>query len=814
MENIEAVVSSLAEIDAPGAVSRLRRHAEDIRANVASQNNDRRLQSLALLERFAFRVPGQALEIVDLFLNEGLEKKPEERQEPFPYLGRTHKDVVEKCLDILAQYQLRYGLFDQCLDTLLKFCRFKAGDSTYNNVREKARGLVTSTAQYNLKVIQPDGHGFLGYKFQKLFAAKIEPMIARNDETLFSLSLSIAEELLGTELEGTYWDYEKVTIRFGPAKYHKDLAGLRKRVVDLLFERIVQEKHEQRRLNIVRTLANAMQFPSRGECSAELELMIMEDANRIIAFYGKLDPSQTNPAVLQEIESQIAFRRRLHSGHKGANKAYASKIHAKCGRILTKLRKDPSYKIYRALVGDEIHLSDEKDGFEKLGIQRKKDIRGYVEAVNHKNLSRWIGLLETAAGTHGLKQDYEFENFRLFGELLGKTKPVLAHRMIGLLLKSDSPMPSFLRNIVLGLRQSNKKGLADLCVKDWLKSKNFELVKIIPDTYWAADQPSVARADVKMFAKLAHLPLGKQKREELDLRLLGNLRWVYKADPELSQGLILSILERLPQNRIPFFADQLMVADRGKLIDIREWSIETLEAIVRQFLRAKDISYHEAEVLAIYGERKPLGLVRFFRKRVGIAEREEQAPIQDRYDAIPFEFVGIAEVLRRHVHYRRVVRKVLMEWLVRGSQSLRWEGKRFLHQLSPTLDDVLAAELLALIKTGRKEAVRAALDVLGCYQGSSIIDVLCQEAIKRSRNSRQVKQRVMGALLATGVVTGRHGFRDVYRERLQRMRKWSRDKNRYVRAFAKEYSAALKETIEHEEERVEEQTMRMRKGVE
>jgi len=464
-------------------------------------------------------------------------------------------------------------------------------------------------------------------------------------------------------------------------------------------------------------------------------------------------------------------------------------------------------------VGDKFHLRNGENDWSKLKRQKEEEISKMVNDIKNKNLLKWAKVLRKVAETYELKQEYEFEHLRLLGHKLGKEKPELAVKIMDILFRQDFELVSFFSDLIIGIRQSQKSYLADSCVKEWLKSGNFVLIKEIPYTYWALDEHMAKTEDVRLFEKLSSLKVSNEQRQELDFRLLRALPWVYNQNPKLSDRLILTILKRLPEGDLSFFADTLMFADHIGRIKVREWSMRTLELIVNEFLRKEILEYRDEEILAVYAEKKPLEIINFFKKRVNKSKKEKKGLLIGRYDAVPYHLGEIAKVLHDHTDYRKVIRKLLREWMLKGDWNLQWEGKHFLSGLSPNLDETLRHELFLLIRSKIKKRVLAALEVLDAYEGSSAIDELCKEAIKITKGAKVITKTVTRVLFQTGVVTGKYGFRDAYQQRLKRMRIWSKDRNKYVKLFAKEFSKFLRKNISREEERVAEETMKMKKGV-
>jgi hypothetical protein len=813
MDKNKSIVSSLAESNTTEATLKLKEYANKILANIADQNNDKRFESLEFLERFAFRVPKESLAIIGLFADEKLEKPSMRYEKPFLFFGHTHKRVLEKCLEILRQYNLRYGFFDECLIILIKFLTFKPKDIVYEDIRKKAREIIIDTANYNLKIIIDY---YQGYKFQNFFVKKVQKWIIDKEDKIFFLAIDIIGKLFEPELEGTYWDNKTVTIKFGPAKYTKGLRKLRQQLIRMIFSRIENEKNRIRKLSLVSVLADATRFPIRGIPSDNLELMIMDNIKMIIHFYNRLNFCKTNPEILQEIEKQVSFEKRRFAEYKRKNKAIATTLYLKAQKLLQKLRKDNFYKVYRNFVGDLTDFWDEKEDYDKININRQQQIEKIINTINTGNISKWAEMIIRISESYGSKQEYEFANLRFFGQKLGETKPEFAFRLINILIKKKFSLKSFYADLLLGIRKTEKISFVYSCIDKWIKVGDFDLIKEIPYSYWCVEEKYIRLKDVNIFEKLARIRLEKEKRFEMDLRILRTLPWIYKIEPRLCDKLLFSILRRLPEKNLSIFSDTMMMAEHRKQIEIKKWPSEVLKNILKEFLNKEKLDYHDEEILSIYAEKDPRGLIDFFRKRMDISrkknKKERGLPIKS-YDAVPFELGKISQAITAHKEYKNVINKILSEWMERKDWQLQWEGKHFIHELSSNLDETLRKELLHKIRGKEKKKIIGALEVLDAYQGSSLIDDLCKEAIKESRGNKNIKNIVGRALYQTGVVTGEYGFRDAYKHKLERIKNWLKDENKHVKNFAREFSDSLKKAILREEKKVQEEQMRLKKGV-
>ena len=111
-----------------------------------------------------------------------------------------------------------------------------------------------------------------------------------------------------------------------------------------------------------------------------------------------------------------------------------------------------------------------------------------------------------------------------------------------------------------------------------------------------------------------------------------------------------------------------------KIVD----SIEKVEKEIKLLAKKDRIEHHDEEFMAIYGQMNPLDLVDFFKMRIDIGKKKKNVFFSiSNYDALPYHLSEIAKTFSNHPAYRKVIKKILLEWLIKGDWSIQFEGNRF-----------------------------------------------------------------------------------------------------------------------------------------
>lgn len=807
----KTIVSSLADIDSVESKNKLWEYALSIKNGILKQNNDERLDSLTLLEKFAFRVPKEALEIIKVISDHKNEKLPQKYYKPFSRLGYKHSYILEKCLDILNQYGVRYGELHECFNILTGLYCYKVEKEEYASIRKKAGEILQDIANYNLKIIRPENIGFLGYRCQESVFKEIKFILKSNDKRLFNLGISLVRKLLETEAEGSYWDHKTVTFRRAPLAVNQQLSRLRRNLIDFIIERVKAEKDLDRKIKLVDSLESATHYPLEGLFDA-LELLIMADTKYLLKFYNKFDLKNSSPVLVQEIDSQLSWVIRRFKDYKWKNPKQAVELFNTAKKIKSKIRKDGFYSLYSFLVRNSRDDFMEEGGWSEAQEKVSKEIKRHIEEINHNNASQWVKIFKKIIATTRFKEPHEFSNLRFLFRQLGQKKPEVALAIIKLLSDDRPNTIAFIVDFLMGIKISGNSQSANAVIDHWLKSKKYEYIRNIPFIYSLKENETLGSFDLAVFEKLVNLPLPSGKRRELDRRTTEFLPWVFKGKEAKYYKFLLKIVNRMPPEDLVAFSSGIAMSDHRGHVNLDGLPLEILTPIVNKFIKRDRLDYHDDKLLSVYANKNLMGLIDFFKSRVKFKPRKKPFDVEfDRYDPIPYHLGDIAKAIKEHPGYPMAIEKIIKEWVMSEDTFLSYEGRHFIHRISPELDASLAKVLINYVKSGRDKAF-AALRVLSEFEGSATIDTICLEAIKRY-DDKEIRSIVFTALYSTGMVTGEYGLYNAHKTRIERVSKWNHGNNPLVKSFIKEFTDGLSKSMEEEKREVEDREELMKRGI-
>lgn len=219
------ILSRLALLDNAQANKYLFEYVNSLESKIkSSKSNDTIHGVLEVLEEVAFRVPNEALSIIKKILNSKNPLKPTVRRlKGFgPIEGKSHQDLVAKCIDILSK--IRYIKPKEVFGLFIKLSLHANSDT-----RKKAEEALVRFCKYDLRVLEK-----VNYEIQEQVLQELEKWseerIVKNTEPL----LLVTRELLMPSFEGHSWDYNSLTLKFGGLMVNDHLKEIRKRTIDLL----------------------------------------------------------------------------------------------------------------------------------------------------------------------------------------------------------------------------------------------------------------------------------------------------------------------------------------------------------------------------------------------------------------------------------------------------------------------------------------------------------------------------------------------------------------------------------------------------
>ena len=709
---------------------------------------------------------------------------------------------MSRCLRILESHSLRYDHFDDTLERVLRIYFYKPESDEYSVLQKKALETITKTAAYNLNLWMRDGN----YSIQGRMFDKVRQWNQEDLEKNFSLILRVCEELLSTEMASKYSDYEGFGRSFGPVVVTDELIQLRKDVISLL-QSIYDKVLDSRQRVAVLEILNCAISPSEMHYNVEMSEMIRDNAKTIFNFYFALATRIPPPEVqvLEKMEQQAHHLQEWHDD--------VIEVMNVVNQLLSVLQSHAPYQLFRTLAGNGSLFSGE-DGksYEQIQTEKDQKIKEIADGIIHGNLSEWLEELNKIAIILSPNSDQNSSSFCKLLFEIGKNKPHIAQSLIDRSMLEKNALKKFAANFISGIRTSTRPDIASNYINRWLSGEDQRLILEIPNTYRDVDEKFLDAVDVEIFASLLNCRMeDKEQNLELNIRIMSNIRWVYKQNPAKATEIICALFRAADQDSILRDYVNELWWSRNQ-IDLSQGDLTKFEEILKKFEYLPALNNNAIYILAQYSEKEPLGLIQFFERRV---EKQTEGESFSGYRAIPYgpNLKAFAKVYQAHPQHPDAFDQI-MGWFQKDDYRYDQAAADLISGISPELDGPLKETLLKLIRSGEEKNILAVLKVLEEFPEDSISDELCKEAVKHSEGKRELQSKIEFMIVhRTRSYSGIRGRVAILRNLKKRLASWLKDENRYVRGFAQKVIQNLEAGIEEEEKWAAEEEIKRKKGL-
>ncbi|MBI4680866.1 MAG: hypothetical protein HY753_06610 [Nitrospirae bacterium] len=225
---------------------------------------------------------------------------------------------------------------------------------------------------------------------------------------------------------------------------------------------------------------------------------------------------------------------------------------------------------------------------------------------------------------------------------------------------------------------------------------------------------------------------------------------------------------------------------------------QDFEMIMENLLLVPRIDYHVEEILMPVANKYPQKAIHFFYKRV---ENKEKNKDDFSYDAIPFDLHNINEPLQKQA---KVVIADIIKWYSQKIGRFEWEASHLIQAIFPAFNKELEKELIKLIKSKKEKNIKIVLSILRAYQGDPFLHNVCKNIVRHSPYVGKFKSSLFIILSQTGIVSGEDGFVNAYKQKLEDVQSWKKERSKAIRSFIKEYEDNLNKRILEEQKRADE----------
>lgn len=741
--------------------------------------NDALATILSFLDAYSYRLPDETISICKhlLFTKKTLPVRTEKVIGWGPVMGKSHSDIQKLCVNILKG--LRYHRPRKVVRILLRLAATIDSDVS-KEVADAFKGI----SEYDLYILQQIGFGpqtVLLEELEKLGTGRLRKLMKLLAETL--------EYLLNPGFEGSRMtDYRTVSLTRGSLIASPNLKRIRRRSLQLLVKLYDVNADPESRRRIVRAVDRATHTPRSGKSGAKERSMIMADIRFVCRIYI-VWLKDADYRVIQQIEKECSYLRHARSSMT-AVKALDRAISG---------MKD--YQFYRIFIGYDhrLGITGDFDAWEAARLAQGEDI---ISAVDERSYRKWKQPLLRVL--RAIPPDDPGQSGRLnqFFFSLAKTKPEVA---LLLLSEHESLLAPAMTHLMAGLwKSSNRKTARDLMAK-WIETDKYlgKLSRVFA---------VAGEADLAILKRIA--TRSKAQHDACSLaNVLETIGETYpRGNSKQAKALLIYCITNLVKEESQGWLGYLPYRAKGlfQALSKREW-----KEILNVLVPASSVGDELEELLKHVADGSPELLIDFFRKRAlyhasGSGRRKNRDDMAYSYDAIPFQFHRIQSALSMHAG---AVVPMILRWYSRKDWRMWWDASHLINIIFPAFDPILERELNALLRTKSERASKIVLSILETYEGQAFLYPVCEEYARRFGQTKEKRQRLMGALIRTGVVCGEYGMAEAYEAKRQTIHREEKSRNRQVRLFWEEYEEFLLSMGTSEKERAEEAVVLRKKNI-
>jgi ppGpp synthetase/RelA/SpoT-type nucleotidyltranferase len=722
-------------------------------------SNNELYENLSLLrqyvQEFGDKTPKEIdiINILENALNKAKQTEPLPIKRTFGTIeGKNYVYIADICLDILSE--LRYFHTEKIFKLLIHL----STDSD-QDVMKKAMAVLSALASYNLPVLQK-----IGYLPQLFILDQIKKWDHVKMTEHFEAITEIAGQLLKPSFEGhSMTDYKTFTLRHGPLVVNEELISIRKDTITILIKIFTLTGDLKVKKNIMQTLYEATRTPIRGEYRDDMKQMLLSNTNDLIDFYITILPD-AEYEVISVIEGQ---------SHRFARK-FGDKDLPQVRKPKKLIAANSDYQMFRVLVGYDRDYLEERDSKKTEKLRRKK-IREYITDISDKNFKEWqkriLSVIENYSSSQSGAYQY-FSNVFLFG--LGKQKPSIA---LELTQQNEKELEPFLLPLIAGIWESGSSQTAKALVTKWIDSNKHLSV-------CAALFDRVKEIDKGLMENCL-----KKSKISRDINALNNLVDSIITNYPKHKGLkslFVQSIKELTRNNDTCWVNHIWYRPESILDSLTE---KEYDVILKNLILIPRVDYHVETVLFPVTEKYPKKVIGFFYNRV---KKKADNPDDFSYDAIPFDLHKINEPLQKHA---KVVLNKIIKWYSEKTGRFEWEASHLIQAIFPSLNTELEKELIRLIKSKNEKNAKIVLSILKAYKGEPFLHNVCKNFVRHSPYVKKFKDSLFIMLSQTGVVSGEYGFVNAYKQKLEEVQPWKKDRSRAIKAFLKEYEDYLNKQI-------------------
>ena len=269
--------------------------------------------------------------------------------------------------------------------------------------------------------------------------------------------------------------------------------------------------------------------------------------------------------------------------------------------------------------------------------------------------------------------------------------------------------------------------------------------------------------------------------------------------------MFIKTIKELKKSNNYFWVNNIWYRSESILNDFNE---KDFDDILKNLLMIPSIQYHVEEILLPIAEKYPAKIINFFYERIIIKSKRKRS-INDKYDAIPFNFHKINLSLRQH---ETVILPMIFSWYNNGNSNnqwlLGWEASNLIEDIFPSFSLTLESTLANIINGGQKNAIQIVSSILSKYKGQDFLWGTVKAIINKhafDKDYKDIEEDLFGCLSHMGVVSGEYGFVEALQKKKEQIQQYKNNESEAVKVFVQNYENYLNQGIDYQRKLADEE---------
>ena len=707
------------------------------------------------------------------------------RETPFGSLeGKKPDDVAQIAATIIRELR-----FIDIKRTFEIICELYRSSSSSTEVEQWIK-LARELAEPNLMVWKQAGPVVQMELMDRILGFSASVRIE-----LKALIVPVLKHVLSTELSGTSWDYNRVTLHQGETPPTDLLRKLRQDAIAILYEYDASISDENERASLINVFFEAMGLRSfSGPPNPNLAVIVFANAAEIITYFTS--KVQHWPFELrQKVEHNLLWK----YGHYGKSppsnltNVAAEKVREQLTKAILKFRtkanEDQAFTTYKLLVGFESVFPPAWDDPEfdhtAEDAYRKAEIETLISKIDTDNTDVWLATIRRCAAT----QSNDLATFPMFAHFLKRLAIVRPFVALGYLRQLDERLANFLPALLSGLSETDAWPSTQELVATWIAECQF-----LSDLAWAFG--SVEALDIGVFESIVAASI-KANNDRAARCCIRSISWRDReADTNDLKPLLLQLVIFFKDRDDPTWAKAWY--RRGNTSVLKELNEEDTLAVLGSLVAYPEIDHNLERLLSDLAKNWPQAVIEYFGLRL---QRRLVNGREEDYEAVPYDLHDLPNVL---ADYPNEVVKMARVKFAENSELFEYYGGRFVKIIFPAWSSGLEIALRAYIETTVVEDKRFVVAILRAFSGEEFLQPICMDLIALLPADDPLVDAIVITLEPSGVTRGAFGRVERLKAHLATIQAWINDGRASVKVFAEKYIHQIDNSIRVEQQRSEE----------